>query len=145
MLIGCWLRVYVSLDHRGLCLTSYKWCSWKVYKSKYLKWTKEVNSDTCISSFLKQPMKESENVSCSVVSDSLQPHGLQPARFLCPWNSSGANSGVGSCSLLRGIFPTQGSNPGLLHCRQILYHLSLQGSPKQPICKPLCKSEGLSK
>ena len=75
-------------------------------------------------------MKESENVSCSVMSDSLQPHGLQPARFLCPWNSSGANSGVGSCSLLQGIFPTQGSNPGLLHCRQILYHPSYQGSPE---------------
>ena len=37
--------------------------------------------------------------------------------------------GVGSCSLLQGIFWTQGLNPGLLHCRQILYHLSHQGSP----------------
>ena len=43
---------------------------------------------------------------------------------LCPWNSSGKNSGVGSYSLLQGIFPTQGSNLGLLHCRQILHHLS---------------------
>ena len=38
------------------------------------------------------------------------------------------NSGVGCYSLLQGIFPTQGSNLGLLHCRQILYHLSHQGS-----------------
>ena len=45
-------------------------------------------------------------------------------RFLCPWNSPGKNIGVGSHSLLQGIFPTQGLNPGLLHCRQILHCLS---------------------
>ena len=39
------------------------------------------------------------------------------------------NTGVGSLSLLQGIFPTQGSNPGLLHCRQILYQLSHKGNP----------------
>ena len=42
---------------------------------------------------------------------------------------SGRNTGVGSVSLLQGIFPTQGSNPGLLYCRQILYQLNHQGSP----------------
>ena len=48
-----------------------------------------------------------------------------------PWNSPGSqNTGGGSCSLLQGIFPTQGSNPGLPHCRWILYQLSHQGSPK---------------
>ena len=62
-------------------------------------------------------------VSCSVVSDSLQLHGLYS-----PWNSPGQNTGGGSCSRLQGIFPTQGSNPGLLHCRQILYQLRHQGS-----------------
>ena len=67
--------------------------------------------------------------SCSVVSDSLQPRGLWPARLLCPWNSPGRSTSVGSLSLLQGIFPTQGSNPGLPHCRQILYCLSHQGSP----------------
>ena len=47
---------------------------------------------------------------------------------LCPWNSPGKNIRVGCQSLLQGIFPTQGSNPGLLHCGQILQHLShLQG------------------
>ena len=46
-----------------------------------------------------------------------------------PWNSPGQNSEVGSLSLLQGIFSTQGSNPGLPHCRQILYQLSYQGSP----------------
>ena len=66
----------------------------------------------------------------SVVSDSLRPHRLQPARFLSPWNSPGKNTGVGCHALLQGIFPTQGSNPGLPHCRQILYHLSYQESPR---------------
>ena len=60
----------------------------------------------------------------SVVSDSLQPHGLYS-----PWNSPGQNTVVGSLSLLQGIFPTQGSNPGLPHCRRVLYQLSHKGSP----------------
>ena len=68
-------------------------------------------------------------VSRSAVSDSLRPHGLQPTRLLCPWDSPGKNTGVDCLSLLQGIFPTQGLNPGLPHCRQILYQLSHQGSP----------------
>ena len=48
----------------------------------------------------------------------------------CPWNSLGQNTGVGSLSLLQGIFPTQESDPGLPHCRQILYQLSHKGSPR---------------
>ena len=48
-----------------------------------------------------------------------------------PWNSPGQNTGVGSFSLLQGIFPTQRLNPGLPHCRQILYQLSDQGSPRK--------------
>ena len=67
----------------------------------------------------------SESESCSVVSDSLWPRGLYS-----PWNSPGQNTGVGSCSLLQGIFPTQGSNPGLPHCRRILYQVSHKGSPR---------------
>ena len=63
-------------------------------------------------------------VSCSVVFNSLWPHGLQPARPLHPWNSPGKNTVVNCHSLLQGIFLTQGSNPGLLHCRQTLYCLS---------------------
>ena len=53
---------------------------------------------------------------------------MQPVRLLCPWGSPGKNTGVG-CHFLQGIFLTQGSNPGLLHCRQFLYQLSYQGSP----------------
>ena len=67
----------------------------------------------------------SESESRSVVSDSLRPH-----RLSSPWNSPGQNTGVGSLSLLQGIFPTQGSNPGLPHCRRILYQLSHKGSPR---------------
>ena len=63
--------------------------------------------------------------SCSVVSDSLRPHGLYSPR-----NSPGQNTGVGCLSVLQGIFPTQGLNSGLLHCRQILYQLSHKGSPR---------------
>ena len=63
--------------------------------------------------------------SCSVVSNSLQPH-----RLYSPWNSPGQNIGVGSLSLLQGIFPNQGSNPGLPHCRRVLYQLSHKGSPR---------------
>ena len=62
--------------------------------------------------------------------NSLRSHGLQPARLFCPWNSPGKNIRVGSHSLLQGIFLTQGLNLGLLHCRQILYSLSHQGSPR---------------
>ena len=64
------------------------------------------------------------------MSDSLRPHELQPTRLLCPWDSSGKNIGVSSHSILRGIFPTQRSNPGLPHGRRILYHLNHQGSPQ---------------
>ena len=49
--------------------------------------------------------------------------------ILCPHGFSSKNTGVGCHTLLQGIFPTQGSNPGLLHCREILYHMSPQGSP----------------
>ena len=62
--------------------------------------------------------------SCSVISDALQPHGLQPPRLLRTWDFPGKSTGVGCHFLLQGTFPTQGSNPGLLHCRQTLYPLS---------------------
>ena len=61
---------------------------------------------------------------CSVVPDSLQPHGLQPTRLLSPWDSSGWNTGVGCRFLLQGIFRTQGLNLSLLcllKCRKMLY------------------------
>ena len=68
---------------------------------------------------------ESKSVSHSVISDSLWPYGLYPARLFSPWNSPG-NTGVDSHSLLQRIFPTQGSNPGLPHYRQITIWAMLQ-------------------
>ena len=65
---------------------------------------------------------------CSVV--SLWHHGLLPIRLLCPWDSQGQNAGVGCHFPLQGLFLTQGSNLGLLPCRQILYHLRHQGRPQ---------------
>ena len=68
-------------------------------------------------------------VSRSVTSNSFWPHGLQPSRLLCLWDSPGKNTGVGCHSLLQGIFPIQGLNRGLLHCWKIPYHLGYPGSP----------------
>ena len=102
--------------------------AWKI------PWTEEPGGQ--ISSmpwiFIKKPTHEPLRMpdlfkflseSCSVMSDSLPPHGL---------NSPGKNTGVGSHFFLQGIFPTQGSNPGLPHCRWILYQLRHQGSLRKP-------------
>ena len=72
-------------------------------------------------SVILNTLLQSERVSeiQSVMCNSLEPHGLYS-----PWNAPGQNTDVGSLSLLHGIFPTQGLNPGLLHCRRILYQLS---------------------
>ena len=79
------------------------------------------------------PTPEAFSLSCSpmdvsgsrsAVSNSWRSHGLYS-----PWNSPAQNTGVASLSFLQGIFPTQGSNPGLPYCRQILYQLSHKGSP----------------
>ena len=59
-----------------------------------------------------------------------------PGSSVCPWDSPGKNPGVGSSFLLQGIFPTQGLNPGFLHHRQILYHLSHQGSDLSLLGRP---------
>ena len=67
---------------------------------------------------------------------SLWPHGL--------YNSPGQNTGVGSRSLLQGIFPIQGWNPGFSHCRQILYQLNHQGSPRILECVAYPFSSGSS-
>ena len=68
------------------------------------------------------------------MSNSLQPHGIYSL-----WDSPGQNTGVGSLSLLQGIFPAQGSNPGLRHCGQILYQLSHKESPYICAIEEQCK------
>ena len=82
----------------------------------------------------KSPAVMSE--SCSVVSNSLQPHGLYSA-----WNFLVQNTEVGSLACLQGIFLTQESNPGLPHCRQIDYQLSHKGSPRilEWVAYPFCR------
>ena len=82
---------------------------------------------------------KSEVKSPSVVSYSLRPH-----RLYDPWNSVGKNTGVGSLSLLQGIFQTQGSNPGLPHCRQILSWLCHKGDPRilDWVACPFCDGSG---
>ena len=67
---------------------------------------------------------EIESESHSVMSDSMRPHGL-----CSPWNFPGHNTGVGNLFLLQGIFPAQGSNPSISHCRQILLPAKLPGKP----------------
>ena len=71
-------------------------------------------------------LRKYESESHSAMSDSLWPQGLYS-----PWNSPGQNTGVGSFSLLQGISPTQGLNPGLPYYRWILYQLSHKGSPRK--------------
>ena len=84
-----------------LCVFIYVWF-WNLIKNFIMMWSE----------------------SCSTVSDSLQPHGLYG-----PWTSPGQNTRVGGHSLLQGIFPTQGSNPCVPHCKWILYQLSHQRRP----------------
>ena len=78
---------------------------------------------------------------------TLRPHGLYPTRLLCPWGFPGNSIGVDCHFLLQGIFPTQRSNLGLPHCRQMLYRLSHQGRyfPKVLNCAQplLCLPAGM--
>ena len=78
---------------------------------------------------------KSDSESFSVMSNSLQPHGLYS-----PWSFPGQNTGEGNLSLLQGIFLTQGLNPGVLNCRQILYQLATKEAQEdwsgQPIPSP---------
>ena len=77
----------------------------------------------------KEVAVKTESESNSVVSDSANLWTVA-CQFLCPWKLPGQNIGMCSCSLLQGIIPTQGSNSGLLHCRQILYYLNHHRSPR---------------
>ena len=83
----------------------------------------------CTAIYIYMYICKSKRVNHSVMSDSLWLHGLSPTGLLCPWSSLGKNTRAGSHSLLQETFLTQGSNPGLLNFRQLLYHLSHQRSP----------------
>ena len=85
----------------------------------------EPMSPALASEFFTTEPPEKVKVKVAQSCRTLRPHGLYS-----PWNSPDQNTGVGSLSLLQGIFPTQGSNPGVPHCRRILYQLSHKGSPR---------------
>ena len=80
-----------------------------------------------LSCHFESPATNTPVLSHSVLSGCLRPHGLYPPSLLRPRGSPGKSTRVSCHFLLQGIFPTQGLNPGLLHCRQILYHLRHQG------------------
>ena len=90
---------------------------WKALLQNRIEKTEREKKKDCLRDLFSE--------SHSVVSNSLWPHGLYSH-----WNSPGQNTGVDSLFLLQGIFPTQESNPLLLNCRLILYHLSQKGSPR---------------
>ena len=120
MLVWYWKTTMLEFP---LCWSTYKQrvVSKKGDEEKLLNWLNLCVSET---RFL-QAITVYFMFICSIwIIDSLWPHGLYS-----PWNSPGQNTGVGSLSLLQGIFPTQGSNPGLPHCRWLLYQLSHKRSP----------------
>ena len=83
-----------------------------------------------VGSFPLVPLGKPADIYCAVLSHSVVSDSFEtPARILCPWGFSRQEYWVGFHALLQGILLTQGSNPGLLHCRWVLYHLSHQGSP----------------
>ena len=127
------------VQEEGISLLLWRWAktAWKLFYSSH-----DIHLSNAIVFHLQQSFLVSPdwpgaasgllwgwvNVSHSVVSNSSTPWTL-PTWFLCPWNSPGKNTGVGCHFLLQGIFTMQGSNPGVLHCGQIFYHLSHQGRP----------------
>ena len=105
------------------------WCSTAPQKKihNYLKRLPRSLSLLQLHIHVNQSLFPRAALSCSVVSDSVTP---RTTRLRCPWGSPGKNTAAGCHALTQGIFLTQGSNPGLPHGRQILYHLSPQGSPR---------------
>ena len=105
------------------------------YTSRYSNWHVYLHVPTCEQSRAQPrvhtavPLEPKVCVSHTVVSDSLWPHGLKPARLLCPWDSPGRNTRMGCHFLLQGIFPTQKSNSCHLHWQVGSLPLSHLGRP----------------
>ena len=103
------LAAAVAYDKMALISKAYNRFQWNSFQ-------KQLTLINLAKSFETNNKQMKWSVSCSVMFDYLPPHGLYS-----PWNSLGQNTEVGSLFLFQGIFPTQGSNPGLPHCRRILY------------------------
>ena len=133
-------RVHLVKD-MVLSVVIYGCKSWTIKKAEY--WRIDVFKLWCWRKLLwvtwtarrsnQSILKESESENCSAMSNSLQPHGLYS-----PWNSPGQNIGLGSLSLLPGIFPTQALDPALPQWRQIIYQLSHMGIPQNTGVSSLC-------
>ena len=100
------------------------------------KYLKKNSYSTCtsaqcyVAAWMEVSLRENScSVNCSFVSDSLRRYRLQPTRLPCPWIFSRQKYWSGQPCPPPGDLPDPGSNPGLLHCRQILYHLSHQANP----------------
>ena len=117
--------ILYQLSHHG-CPRILQWVSYVFFRGSSCprNWTGV--SCTAGGFFTNWATREAHKMLVKVAQSSptLQPHGLYS-----PWNSPGQNTGLGSLSLLQGIFPTQGLNPDLPHCRWILYRLRHQGNP----------------
>ena len=101
-----------------------QWTKPSKKKSEKAKWLSEVALQIAEERReVKSKGERERGMKVTLLCPTLQPHGI-------PWNSPGQNTGVGSLALLQGIFPTQGSNPGLPHCRRIVLHAESQGKPK---------------
>ena len=131
------LVTVTAISNKRILMIQYSVCNMDIYSFFLQQTNLLIGKESKISSLhsfrLSSPLQAAPHmcvcVSCSVLSDFLQPHGLKPTRLFCPWNSLGKNTGVGCHFLLQGIFLTQGSNLGLLHWRWILDCVSHQGSP----------------
>ena len=138
--MAIWVYILIKIHSRVQLIWVYfiicKLCLDKDAKSPYIPHISIHLNSYCRREWLMvNSVNQSLSVSClifishSVMSNSLWPHWLYPARLLCPWNSLGKNTGVGCHALLQGIFPTQGSNPDLLH-------LQADSLPSEPPGKP---------
>ena len=105
----------------------------KHIKEALLSRTRKESAPLLASDHLLAEAEHRLRVVGSIMSDSMWPYGLQPARLLCPWNSPGKSIGVGYHFLLQRNFPTQGLNPRLL----CLLHWQVGSLPPAPPGKPI--------
>ena len=129
----CWVRS--PTWGAGGALAGPHWAPWKLSLQRQTHLTSYSKFPTCEQVPFQECVCTSTHWLCSFVtviglSYSLHKYTGHIYTLYSPGNSPGQNTGLGCHSLLQGIFPTQGSNAGLLHCRQILYQLSHEGNPR---------------